>query len=149
LHDINNFLRELGNYINLATVELNNKKAEKAGAEKSISAIQEELTHYQTLRNNDATNTPIIKDKDNSYSVVFVNTSKTDIPYYQAEIRLEGVLSGSINGYDTYEYKKLIFSADNLVSSNDYKPVAEGDTNMYVVLDDDGYAKGLYTGNAD
>ena len=105
LHDINNFLRELGNYINLATVELNNKKAEKAGAEKSISAIQEELTHYQTLKNNDATNTPIIKDKDNSYSVVFVNTSKTDVPYYQAEIRLEGVLSGSINGYDTYEYK--------------------------------------------
>ena len=149
LHDINNFLRELGNYINLATVELNNKKAEKAGAEKSISAIQEELIHYQTLKNNDVTNTPIIKDKDNSYSVVFVNTSKTDIPYYQAEIRLEGVLNGSINGYDTYEYKKPIFSADNLISSNDYKPVPEGDTNMYVVLDDDDYAKGLYTGNAE
>lgn len=149
LHDINNFLRELGNYINLITVELNNKKAEKAGAEKSISVIQEELAHYQILRDNDVTNTPIIKDKNNSYSVAFVNTSKTAVPYYQAELRLEGVLSGSINGYDTYEYKKLIFSANNLVSSNDYKPVAEGDTNMYVVLDDDGYAKGLYTGNAE
>lgn len=149
LHDKNTFLRDLGNYINLLTVELNDKKAEKAGAEKSISSLTEELTHYQTLRDNDVTNTPVIKDKNNSYSVVFVNVSDTEVPYYRAEIRLEGVLSGSINGYDTYEYKDLIFAASNLVSSNDYKPLAEGDTNMYVVLDEDGYAKGLYTGNAD
>jgi hypothetical protein len=38
-HKINEALRSYGERINLLTVEINDKKAEKAGAEKSISAI--------------------------------------------------------------------------------------------------------------
>lgn len=149
IHRINETLRNCGELINSLTVEINDKEAEKAGAEKSISAIQEELTHYQTLRDNDVTNTPVVKDGSNSYSVVFTKDKNISTPYYRADIRLEGVLSGSIQGYEDYEYKNQIFSFEHLISSQDFKMVTETDENMYVVLDEDGYAIGLYTGHAD
>ena len=148
-HEINEELRNKGELINLLTVEINDKKAEKAGAEKSVSAIQEELTHYQTLRDNDVTNTPVVKDKNNSYSVAFVKDNDKTSPYYRADLRLEGILSSSINGYKNYKYEEAIFTSKNLISSQDFKSVAENDKNMYVVLDEDGYAIGLYTGYAE
>ena len=151
LHEINKKLRDYGEQINTLTAEINDKKAERAMIEKSISAIQEELTHYETLRDNDVTNTPITKDSSNSYSVVFVNENATGTgsPYYKASIRLEGVLSGSIKGYKNYKYETMLFSSEDLVLSKDFKTVSETDPNMYVVLDDDDYAIGLYTSNAE
>ena len=84
LREINATLLEQADKIEKLTIEVNEKEAEWAGYEKSISSAQEELAHYQTLRDNEVTNTPVVKDKTNTYSVIFMkgtSIAEANIPF--------------------------------------------------------------------
>ena len=141
IHASNIALLEISKEIEELTVEINDKKAEEAGYEKSISAAKEQLVHYQTLRDNEVTNTPIIKDSSNSFSVVFI----TDGEVTYAKIRLEGVAPGTIVGYTNYKYEKKLFDGSKLVAVREQRSISAEDKNIYVIVDEDGYAIALYT----
>lgn len=140
LHKINSNIAEKEEEISELEVETNDKDALAAGYEKTISSAKEELVHYQTLRDNEVTNAPVVKDKDNAFSVVFVNS---DI-MTEAQIRLEGVAAGTIRGYIDYEHENQAF--DSVVPVSAIGPIVENDENIYCVLDEYGYAASLYTG---
>lgn len=141
LYSINNQLINLAPVVEGLTIEVNNAEANVSSAEKEISSAQEALQTYQKLRDNEATNTPVVKNKDNAYSVIFVKNE--DIS--KAQIRLQGVVASSIVGYPDYNYNTPIFSASSLIVTTKLNKLAEGDTNVYLVLDDYGYPSYLYT----
>ena len=144
IHTLNKLLIEQSKIIEDLTIKINNKKAEEAGYEKSITSAKEELVYYETLRDNEVTNTPIVKDGSNSCPVIFVTSGETT----EAKIKLEGVACGTISGYSDCKYEKKLFGAENLVIMREKRPIAAGDTNIYVLVDEYGYADVLYTAKA-
>lgn len=140
LHKINAEIAEQEVLISDLEIEANDADALASGYEKSISSAKEELTHYQTLRDNEVTNTPVVKDKDNAFSVTFVNSENIT----EAQIRLEGVAVGTIKGYKSSKYNDEAFGTVIPVSAK--TPIAANDMNVYCIVDEYGYAASLYTG---
>ena len=144
IHNINQNLIELAPIVDNLTVQINNVKSEIATCEKEIASSQESLQDYQTLRDNEATNEPVIKNASNACSVVFTTADGIS----QANIRLQGVATATIVGYTDYKYTTAIFGAGTsspLKVVNNIGTILAGDRNTYVVLDDYGYPKLLYT----
>lgn len=138
------------NLINLApniedlTIRVNNLKSSLTQAENERSASQKQLEEYQALRDSAVKNTPIHKNKDNSFSIIFVEDGNKK----KASFRLEGIVSTSIKGYADYTYSDKIFdfsTGESAVIVNQEGPVGEDDTNFYLLLNDYGFPSSIYT----
>ena len=139
LYKINSQLVNLSPEIENLTVEVNNAEAEITSLENEIQSARESLVHYQTLRENAVTNQTVVKNKDNAYSVIFLEEDG----YYSAQLRLEGIDTSTIEGYRDYKYENQIF---NHVTVSGYKrTLSSNDNTFYVLLDDYGYPCELYT----
>lgn len=123
--------------LNDYVVQINNQKAEKSGIDKQIASAKEQLTYYERLRDNELTNSVIVKDSSNAASAIFTQDGTT----YSAALRFEGIVLGTMKGYSDSSYANQIFSADTLkvVYSIDE---ATGD-GYYVVLDEYGYPSAI------
>lgn len=144
LHNLNTALIELSPSISAKTVEQNELKAKVAAIEKEVNAAQNQLTKYQTLRDNEATNTPVIKNKDSSCTIIFVaeqdGTSR-------GQIRFEGVDANSIKAYkdSSYEKDKIIFTKASLKDVTKITLPEANDNSFYLIRDDYGFPKTIYT----
>ena len=145
LHRLNNKLRNSSPNIENLTIEINDLEAKIALLDKEISAAEETHQKYQTLRENDVTNTSIVRDESNAYSVVF----SIDQDCYTAKLRLEGITKDSICGYDNYEYENELFSVSmgNLIITESSRRLSltSNNENFYVLLDEYGYPSEIYT----
>lgn len=143
MHTLNTKIKELNIDIENLTAEINDLKAEDAFFDKELLSAQEQYVEYEELRNNVVTNTPVQKNKTNSYSVVFVPEEET----LRAKLKLEGITAGSIRGYKDYTYSEdgLLFTAEEFVKVKAINPIPNDDQNFYLVLDDYGYPETLYT----
>jgi hypothetical protein len=98
------------------------------------------------LRNNEVTNEPIVKDKDQPHRVVFVANTKDSIS--EAVLRLQGIVSNTIVGYGTYDCKTAIFGKDTdfplKIVTKKHTPSAN-DKNFYLVVDEYNYPVSIYT----
>lgn len=142
LRKYNTELLELSPTIESYTEKVNNAKADEAIIEKEIESAKETLQTYQTFRDNDVTNEAIIKNKDNSYSIIFVK----DNDCYSASIRLTGVVTSTIVGYSNYKYEEIVFPKDkaNIKVVNSKPTILAGDTNFYILLDEYGYPSDIF-----
>ena len=145
LHRLNNKLRNSSPEIENLTLEINDLEAKIAVLDKEISAAEETHQKYQTLRENDVTNTSIVRDASNAYSVAF----SIDQDCYTAKLRLEGITKDSICGYDNYEYENELFSVSmgNLIITESSRRLSltSNNENFYVLLDEYGYPSEIYT----
>lgn len=139
LYKINSQLINLSPEIENLTVEVNNTEAEITSLENEIQSARESLVHYQTLRENAVTNQTVVKNKDNAYSVIFLEEDG----YYSAQLRLEGINASTIKGYRDYKYENRIF--DHVTVSGYRRTLSSNDDTFYVLLDDYGYPCELYT----
>lgn len=144
LHRLNNKLRNASPDIESLTIEINDLEAKVAALEKEIESAEETFQEYQTLRDNDVTNTAIVRDEANAYSVVF----SVDQDCYSAKLRLEGINKDSIQGYNNYKYETELFSVSkgNLIISESSKrlTLTSSNENFYVLLDEYGYPSEIY-----
>lgn len=143
LHRINEALRNLSPILESLTVDINDAEANISMIENEIASAQETLVEYETLRDNDVTNEAVVKNKDNSYSIIFTTSGDC----YSAKLRLEGINASSIAAYDSFEYENRIFSAvqGNLITVSKKASLLENDTNFYLLLDEYGFPSEIYT----
>lgn len=122
-------------------IQINNLKTTKTFAENEKKSAQEALQEYQTLRDSEVVNTPIIKNKNNSYSIIFIE----DGDIKKAALQLYGIDITSIKGYSNYTYNKQIFNYNDIQTVSKIGSVNKNDTNYYIVLDEFGYPTYIYT----
>ena len=142
IHKLNKKLIQLEEEYNDLTIELNDLLAKKASAEASLASAQEQVELYETYRDNEVTNTPVIKDKNNSYSNVLTPHSSFNILYGQ--IRLQGVNAATIKGYNT-SYKTQIFDSDNLIVTQSLVNIDSSDNKWYLINDEYGFPTTIFT----
>lgn len=142
LHTYNTKLLELSPTIETYTEKVNNAKADEAVVEKEIESARETLQTYQTLRDNDVTNEAVIKNRDNSYSIIFVKEDDC----YSATIRLAGVVIGTMVGYRDYTYQTVVFPTGGygIKAVNSKPTILSGDKNFYIKLDEYGFPSNIY-----
>ena len=131
-------IKDYESQISELTAELNNLKAETALIEKQISSIEEQLISYQKLRDNEVTNTPVIKDENNSYSIVLVPEGDLLV----GNIKLYGVNAAGIKGYSSSKYDTSLFDQYTTVTSMD---IEKKEDVWYVLLDEYGFASKIFT----
>ena len=131
-------IKDYESQISELTAELNDLKAENALVEKQISSIEEQLISYQKLRDNEVTNTPVIKDENNSYSIVLVPEENLLV----GNIKLYGVNASGIKGYSSSKYDTPLFDQYTTVTSMDIEKKEE---TWYVLLDEYGFASKIFT----
>ena len=141
----NSWLTTLSPQIETLTIDINDIKSSISFAEKEIASAKEQLEHYTTLMDNEVTNVAVQKDKNNPCSIIFVDEGN----YYKASIHFEGVIASSISGYKDREYKNKVFPIDGikLNFANALFIPEEGDNNFYLLLDEYGYAKYVFSRN--
>ena len=142
LRKINLTLKEISPAIEELTAGINEIEAKIAILQKEIESAQKTLTEYETLKNNEATNGSITKDKTNTYSIIFIKEDNC----YSASIRLQGIDVSSISGYEDYKYEKKAFSIaeDSLIISSKKPNSITDNTKFYVLLDEYGYPNEIY-----
>ena len=146
IHNLNKQLIEVNEDYNELVVQLNNAEAEKANAEKALASAQEQLVNYETLRDNEVTNTPVIRGKTNSYSVVMV--PQTNYEILQGTFRLAGINAATIRAYTNNDYNDKIFGAEDLIVAQSPPSTAlqpENQDRYYLTLDEDGFPATVFT----
>lgn len=146
-HQINSSLIAIDKLYNDLVVEINNLEADKSKAEDAVNSAQEQLVHYEKLRDAEVTNTPIIKDKTNSYSMWLVPL-KNDTKLLKGSFELKGVNQNSIVGYGNYEKKTPLFPSINnpLIFVQSVQDIdMSNKNNWYVINDEDGFPLEIYT----
>ena len=141
--ELNQRLKSLSYEIDDIMIDLNLAKAETSFLEKQIASAEEELVYYEPLRNSEVTNTPVQKNETNQCSVIFVPNGEI----LQAQLRFEGVAAGTIMGYtpkNKYKPEGLLFSADELIPTNEIQSLPIEDPNIYLLLDEYGYPVAIY-----
>ena len=123
-------------------------KAKASFYEHEETAAQEEYKYYKDLYDNFNKLGPVVKDKDNSYSAIFIEETKDSNCYY-ASLGLHGINAESIKLYPDYKYAKdkILNNADNtkiVYSVPDTLRLEEVDNNLYIQLNEYGYPKRLY-----
>lgn len=143
IHEINSQLINLVPQIDNATIDLNNLLSEIAFEEKEISAANESYQLYRKMRNNEGIQETIEKNKNNSYSIVFLK----DGDISQAQIRLQGVNISTIKGYKDSNYSEPpLFTSEDLHPTLTIENINPSQSqNFYIVLDEFGYPTSLYT----
>lgn len=146
IHNLNKQLIQVSEDYNELVIQLNNAEAEKANAEKALASAQEQLVNYETLRDNEVTNTPVIRGKTNSYSVVMV--PQTNYEILQGTFRLAGINAATIKAYTNNEYDDKIFGAEDLIVAQSPPSTAlqsENQNRYYLTLDEDGFPATVFT----
>ena len=113
-------------------------KAKASFYEHEETAAQEEYQYYKDLYDNFNRLGAVTKDKDNSYSAIFVEETKDSNCYY-ASLGLYGINAESIKLYPDYKYAKdkILNNADNtkiVYSVPDTLKFEEVDNNLYIQL---------------
>lgn len=154
LHQINKKLIEIEKIYNDLLIEVNELESQRAEAQASMESAQEQLTHYEKLRDSEVTNEPIIKDGNNSYSTWMI-----PIPGEQKLLRgkfeLQGINQSSIVGYGNYTkedgtpFQALFPNTSNgskIVTVQSVQDISSANTkDWYIVNDEDGYPIEIYT----
>lgn len=123
-------------------------KAKASFYEHEETAAQEEYKYYKDLYDNFNKLGPVVKDKDNSYSAIFVEETKDSNCYYTS-LGLYGINAESIKLYPDSNYvenkilnnannTKIVYSVPNTLNAE------EVDNNLYIQLNEYGYPKRLY-----
>ena len=142
-YKINQQLINLAPTIENLTTHINDLESNLTMAQNEKSSAQKMLEEYQILRDSEVRNTPVQKNKDNSFSVVFVE----DGDIKKAAFRLYGIEKTSIKGFSNYTYSNSIFSYEDgdIIEVNSIGSVASDDARYYLVLDEYGYPTYIYT----
>lgn len=145
IRQYNSQLAALSPQIETLTVDINDIESSISSAEKEIASAKEQLEYYTTLMDNEVTNVAVQKDKNNPCSIIFVDEGN----YYKASIHFEGIIASSISGYKDREYENKVFPIDGikLNFANALFVPDEGDNNFYLLLDEYGYAKYVFSRN--
>lgn len=144
LHQLNSELLDVENKYNDLTIKLNNIKSKKTAAKNSAESARESLANYETLRDNEVTNTPIIKNKNNAYSVVMVLNPNYNV--LQGTFRLNGINLSTIKGFTNNKYEQVLFEPNDLIIAKN--PPAESNTYQnlwYITLDEYGFPATIFT----
>lgn len=151
-HKINKKLISLEEEYNDLTAELNNLESSKSSAEASLASAREQLLNYETLRDNEVTNTPVIKSKTNTYSLVMVPQINYDI--VQGTFKLNGINAATIKGWRNNKYGvndgayegKFLFEAKDLISAQSPPSISEAYPNKwFLTYDEYGFPATLFT----
>lgn len=146
LHKLNKKLIEVDEIYNDLVVDLNDAEAAKTSAENALASAQEQLVNYEALRENEVTNTPVRREKTNSYSVVMV--PQTNYEILQGTFRLEGINAATIKAYTDNNYNKLVFDAGQLIVAQSPPSTALLESNhnkYYLTLDEYGFPATIFT----
>lgn len=146
LHQLNSRLIQLEKIYNDLIVEINELEADRAEAQASMESAQEQLVHYEKLRDSEVTNTPIIKNKSNSYSMWMVPL-KGEEKLLRGKFELRGINQSSVIGYGNYG-KKPLFPSNNfpvLTVQSSQSIDGKNKNAWYIVNDEDGFPIEIYT----
>lgn len=146
LHKINKQIIEVDEIYNDLLVKLNDAEAAKKNAENALASAQEQLVNYETLRDNEVTNVPVIRNKTNPYSVVMVPQTSYEI--LQGTFRLAGINAATIKAYTDNKYETKIFETSDLIvaqSPPSTALLAENQNKYYLTLDEDGFPSTIFT----
>lgn len=145
MHEINNQLMNLSPQIDNLVAEVNNLSAEISFQEKEISSTKETYQTYRKLRDNEGISGVIEKNKNNSYSIIFVKAENHSI----AQMRLQGIDLSTIKGYSDSTYTEPpLFTSSDLISINSIEEIPENSTSIYAILDEYGYPTSLCTSSS-
>ena len=132
---INSELINLSPEIESLTAEINDLESKLQMINNEVETAKKNLVEYETLASNEVLNTSVQKNKDNSFSVVFVE----DGDIKKAAIRLFGVDKTSIIGYNNYKYETPIFpnsnNGINIVTTTEIITPPDSSKDFYLVLD--------------
>lgn len=131
--------------INNLAIYINELAAEQSSYEHEVSSAKEQLVGYETLRDNEITNTAVEKNINNSYYVIFVPDASNNIT--EARITLEGVDAGTMVGYKTPSYSaaQLLFTGVQIGTGNKITDITSNPETFFVELDDYGFPISIYT----
>ena len=136
---INSHLMAKNPVIDDLVVEINDRKAEIAGYDKQIASAREQYTYYEKLKNNQVTNTLVVKNEANPYSTIFVPEGTV----YRAALKLEGIIASSIKGYLNKYSEPLFKNADlKLIKSVDE---IDDSKNYFLLLDEHDFPSAIYS----
>lgn len=146
LHQMNSQLIEIEKIYNDLIIQINELESDKAEAEAALESSQEQLTHYEKLRDSEVTNTPIIKNKTNSYSMWLV-PQKDGKNLLKGKFELRGINQSSIVGKGNYDKEDLFPTANHpLITVQSAADISGTDKNKwYLINDEDGFPAELYT----
>lgn len=157
IHKLNKSLIDLEEEYSELVVQLNEAESNKSLAEASLASARESLLDYKTLRDNEVTNIPVIKNNTNSYSLVLVPNDDMDI--VQGVFKLHGINAASIKGWRNNKYgiNDGEFTGKYLFTSNSGDPLglihaqsapstaAAHPNRWYLTLDEYGYPATVFT----
>ena len=140
-HKLNKKLMNLAPYIEDLTVQINNLESKKKVIENEISSAQTTLQDYATLRDSEVRNTPIERNENNAYTMIFYE----DGDIKKGRFSIEGVDKNSIIAYSDNNYNKIVFTGSQLITCEDWITPTSTDKNYYLLVDEFGWPKHIYT----
>ena len=140
-HKLNKKLMNLAPYIEDLTVQINNLESKKKVIENEISSAQTTLQDYATLRDSEVRNTPIERNENNAYTMIFYE----DGDIKKGRFSIEGVDKNSIIAYSDNNYNKIVFTGSQLIACEDWITPTSTDKNYYLLVDEFGWPKYIYT----
>ena len=140
-HKLNKKLMNLAPYIEDLTVQINNLESKKKIIENEISSAQTTLQDYATLRDSEVRNTPIERNENNAYTMFFYE----DGDIKKGRFSIEGVDRNSIIAYSDNNYNKIVFTGSQLITCEDWITPTSTDKNYYLLVDEFGWPKYIYT----
>lgn len=151
IHKLNKQLVSLEEEYNDLVVTLNEKESLKAQAEASLASAQEQLVDYESLRDTEVTNSPVIRNSSNSYFVTMV--PHTTLEIIQGQLRLEGINPATITGYASSKYENAngikgqpLFQPSDLISvQNAPASAALLKDKWFITYDEFGFPATIFT----
>lgn len=142
-HKINQNLINLAPFIEDLTVDINDLKVTKKIAENEISSAQTALQNYETLRDSEVRNTPIYKNVNNPCSIIFYE----DGDIKKARLQFYGIEKSSIKSFPNSNYlsNQIIFSGNQLITTEDWISPSAEDQNFYLLTNEYGWPTYIYT----
>lgn len=141
IHKLNKKLMNLAPHIEDLTVQINNLESKKKVIENEISSAQTTLQDYATLRDSEIRNTPIERNESNAYTMIFYE----DGDIKKGRFSIEGVDKNSIIAYSDNNYNRIVFTGSQLITCEDWITPTSTDKNYYLLVDEFGWPKYIYT----
>lgn len=152
IHKINKKLIELEENYNELLVKLNDLEASKSTAEASLASAREQLLNYETLRDNEVTNVPVIRNKTNSYSLIMVPQVSYNI--VQGTFKLNGINAATLKGWRNNKYgvndgeytDKFLFEAKDIINAQSPPSISDlCPDKWFLTYDEHGFPSTLFT----
>ena len=146
LHQLNSQLIEIEKVYNDLLIEINELEAKRAEAQASMESSQEQLPHYEKLRDSEVTNTPVIRNQSNAYSMWL--TPQKESSLLRGRFELRGINQSSIVGKGSYKKEADLFSTSKnpLITVQSAADISGSDKKKwYLINDEDGFPAEIYT----